>query len=77
MSGSNHPSPSKMPPYLRRNGASPSDVMYLRLTFFFTKYWESIQDARLSYKNIINVDLLKDRRVAEVVDVGIIGDEHT
>ena len=49
----------------------------MRLTFFFTKYWESIQDARLSYKNIINVDLLKDRRVAEVVDVGIIGDEHT
>jgi len=45
-------------------------IGYDRPTFFFPKYWESIQDARLSYKNIINADLLKDRRVAEVVDVG-------
>ena len=36
-----------------------------------------LQDAGLSYKEIIKTDLLKDPRVADVVDVGVGEDEHT
>ena len=65
----------KQPSTSTINNAAPTKKWRIaigcdRLTFFFPKYWKSIQDARLSYKNIINADLLKDRRVAEVVDVG-------
>ncbi|KIM44205.1 hypothetical protein M413DRAFT_68021 [Hebeloma cylindrosporum] len=45
-----------------------------------TKKWRiaiGCDDAGLSYKDTIKADLLKDPRVAEVVDVGINGDEHT
>jgi len=36
-----------------------------------------LQDAGLLYKEIIKADLLKDPRVADVVDVGVGEDEHT
>ncbi|KAG5652484.1 D-erythrulose-4-phosphate isomerase 1 [Sphagnurus paluster] len=44
------------------------------------KQWRIVvgcDDAGLGYKETIKVDLKKDPRVAEVIDVGVNGDEHT
>ncbi|KAF8151781.1 hypothetical protein B0H34DRAFT_140057 [Crassisporium funariophilum] len=45
-----------------------------------SKQWRIVvgcDDAGLQYKNTIKADLLKDPRVASVVDVGVNEDEHT
>lgn len=44
---------------------------------FTDAYFILTQDAGLTYKNTIKADLLKDARVAEVIDVGVNDDDHT